>query len=155
MNFETKAQLLRQAMSNPRLSARAKLTLWALADCANNLTGKCNPRRATIAAMVGMGERTVKRGLSELRQAGLIVSKQTRGAPYYSFPMSQVANPKPAPRWGDKTGRLGGQHGARGIAYRNIIGFKGQKSWAAVRWDYQQQYGAEAFSRYCAEMGVA
>jgi hypothetical protein len=150
MNFEAKTQLLRHAMSDPRLSARAKLVLWALADCANPITGKCNPRRATIAKMVGVGERTVKRGLSELRQAGLIASKQTRGAPYYSFPMTSSPI-LVKPRWGDRSGRLGGQHGARGIEKNRYISNLGRGSWAAVKYDYQQRYGAEAFSRYCAE----
>jgi hypothetical protein len=155
MNFQAKTELLRQAMSNPSLSARAKLVLWALTDCANNITGKCNPRRATIAKMVGAGERTVKRGLSELKQAGLIDSKQTRGAPYYSFPLADLPCPaRTTSRWGDKSGRLGGQQGAHGIDHRSIIGFRG--SWAAVKYDYQQLYGAGAFKRYCAEMqGVA
>jgi hypothetical protein len=49
------------------------------------------------------------------------------------------------------------QRMTRGIEknrYRN--GFEGGRSWAAVKYDYQQQYGPAAFARYCAEIsGVA
>ena len=55
-----------------RLSDRAQLLLLALSSAHNQQTGQCNPRVERLAALLGKDEATVHRGLSELRDAGLL-----------------------------------------------------------------------------------
>jgi DNA-binding transcriptional MocR family regulator len=69
---------------------RAKLVLVALLDHLNCKTGRCNPRRHTLAGELGVSVETIKRGLKELENAGWVKRKFTRGAPWYRFPFDRV-----------------------------------------------------------------
>lgn len=68
MSFDATAWAWRQKCS----SGPQKLVLLALADCANQVTGQCNPSHATLASKCDMSVATVKRTIEALEQAGLV-----------------------------------------------------------------------------------
>ena len=56
----------------PGVSSAAKLVLLALANRHNWETGRCDPSVQTIADDLGLDDRTVRRGLRQLEEAGSI-----------------------------------------------------------------------------------
>lgn len=56
-----------------KVSPSAKLVLLYLADCYNPKTAKMFPKQKTIAAKLGISERSVIRAISELREGGFIL----------------------------------------------------------------------------------
>lgn len=70
--FELSKQILNN-LSQFKISPSAKLVLLYLADCYNPKTPKMFPKQKTIAAKLGISERSVIRAISELREGGLIL----------------------------------------------------------------------------------
>lgn len=70
--FELSKQILNN-LSQFKISPSAKLVLLYLADCYNPKTAKMFPKQKTIAAKLGISERSVIRAISELREGGLIL----------------------------------------------------------------------------------
>lgn len=62
---------------NPHLTPSAKAVYLALASHADRQGGSCFPSHATLAVETGLSERTVKRCLDELRDAGAVEWKRT------------------------------------------------------------------------------
>ena len=75
--------------ADTRFSATTKLLLAQLQDHQNKRTGQCNPKQTTLARELGIGERTVRRGLSELRQRGLITAERGQTGCRYEIPTGQ------------------------------------------------------------------
>jgi DNA-binding transcriptional ArsR family regulator len=65
------------------LSPHARHVAWNLADASRD--GRCTLLQATIAKRTGLGQRTVRLGLAELRQGGWIHARRTKGASYFSL----------------------------------------------------------------------
>lgn len=57
-------------------SARAIVLASRLADHCNLRTGRCDPRQDVLAKGMGVNERTVRRAVKELKDAGWITSKR-------------------------------------------------------------------------------
>lgn len=57
----------------------AKLVMLALAECANENTGQCNPSHETLAGMVGVTTRQIRKILDDLATAGEIEIITGRG----------------------------------------------------------------------------
>lgn len=70
--FELSKQILNN-LSQFKISPSAKLVLLYLADCYNPKNSKMFPKQKTIAAKLGISERSVIRAISELREGGLIL----------------------------------------------------------------------------------
>lgn len=70
--FELSKKILNN-LSQFKVSPSAKLVLLYLADCYNPKTAKMFPKQKTIAAKLGISERSVIRAISELREGGLIL----------------------------------------------------------------------------------
>lgn len=76
-------------LADPKMSATAKLLFAQLCDHCNRESGKCNPRRSTLARELGICLRTVGYALRELRKAGWITLKRTRGGSHYQIEKGQ------------------------------------------------------------------
>lgn len=70
--FELSKKILNN-LSQFKISPSAKLVLLYLADCYNPKNSKMFPKQKTIAAKLGISERSVIRAISELREGGLIL----------------------------------------------------------------------------------
>lgn len=65
----------RWAYETPTGSPLRKSVLASLATMADRQTGRCEARQATIAQNTEMGERTIRRHLTELEEAGLLARR--------------------------------------------------------------------------------
>lgn len=92
--------IIRQDAADVALSGgnSALRVLIALASFADNKTGVCWPSRKTIAAKARLSVESVKRGLRELRDRGLIEVKERRrrSSTIYTTRRTTVAPPAPA-----------------------------------------------------------
>lgn len=83
------------------LPTHLKIVLLAIADFHNGKTGQCNPRVEVIAEKVGVDERTIRRALKALSDAGYIaIAKRRKGhrqaSSHYNLALDGVVfqNPK-------------------------------------------------------------
>lgn len=85
-------QLTAWAVKQRTGSVTKKAVLLALANCANHHTNRCEPLIAEIADEVEVNERTVRRALDDLEEAGFIEREMKHNASghragyVYSFP---------------------------------------------------------------------
>jgi len=91
MNRQSFLIVAKEFLADNRISVTAKLLFALLEDHENKRTGQCNPRQSKLAQELGISQDTVQRGLSELREAGFIEMKRTRGACKYEIKKPQLA----------------------------------------------------------------
>lgn len=68
--------IIPDALRDASISTTAKVLYWLLIGYLNRRTGRCNPKRATLAKRLRVSESTVTRSMRELRRAGWVQSKR-------------------------------------------------------------------------------
>ena len=81
--------ITKSLVCSTRISATAMRLLLMLEIHRNKKTGQCNPKVRSLAAELGMGERSVRRDLAELRETGFIV-EQKHGQRSDSYVIARV-----------------------------------------------------------------
>jgi DNA-binding transcriptional MocR family regulator len=84
------ALIIPAAIMRMPLSAKAKLLWGQLKFHRNRATGQCNPRYKVLAEELGLCLNSVRRGMAELRRAGLVTAtKHVRASSYVLYEIPQ------------------------------------------------------------------
>ena len=107
MSFEATRDAWTFAGNSPTLSEHAVLVLMALANRVNPKTAQLNPSISRLAKDCHCSERTVKRAVQELEDAGAIGVKRTSGGSVHNSNeyILFIPNGVPTGRGSDRTGR--------------------------------------------------
>src|SRR5437899_851766 len=81
-----KLHFIGRILRDDRLSSLAKNVAAYLVECKNSKTGLCFPRIETVADDLDRSRRAINNAITELKEAGHLVSRRRRGSALYYFP---------------------------------------------------------------------
>ncbi len=104
--FQLSKNLL-QTLNKYDISPTSKLVLLYLADCYNPNKVSMFPKQKTLAERLGVSERSIKRAIKELSEAGLIMYETKGLLNHYRFTSKIFVSVKMSPTTGQNVGRQG------------------------------------------------
>jgi len=106
-------RILQSALVDPKLSPSTVIVMARMLDYANGKTGACFPKHETLAVELGVGDRSVRRAVHEMKKGGYIaVEQRYRKAALYQFltpqdrPNLSGLTPQDRPEMSGQTGQI-------------------------------------------------